>query len=163
MLIGILSDTHNQRLRTELAIRLLQSQGAEVLFHCGDLTDPDIVNLCSVLPCYYVLGNNDLTNADQIQAAIDQAKGATNLGWGGEVVVAGKRIAVTHGHNVREYRRLRAASPHYLFTGHTHIPADRLEGTTRDINPGALHRARQYTVMIGDLTDDRFRLLNVAE
>ncbi|HEY0984920.1 metallophosphoesterase family protein [Schlesneria sp.] len=163
MLIGILSDTHNQRRRTESAVRLLQAEGAEALFHCGDLTDPDIVAICSALQCYFVLGNNDLRSAELIQAAIEKAQGSINLGWGGEVTLAGKRIGITHGHIPREYRRLRASNPDYLFTGHTHIPSDRIEGATRDINPGALHRASQYTVMIGNLADDQFRLLRVPE
>ena len=161
MLIGVLSDTHNQRQRTVAAVRLLQAEGAEALFHCGDLTDPDIVSLCGVLPCYFVLGNNDLGSADRIQTAIDQSENAISLGWGGQVELAGKRIAITHGHLAREYQRLRATDPDFLFSGHTHVPSDRLDGTTRGINPGALHRASQYTVVLGNLIDGQFRLLKV--
>ena len=141
MLIGILSDTHNQTKRTAAAIQLLHAEGAEVLIHCGDLTDPDIV--------------------DEIQAAIKQADGAVCLGWGNEVELAGKRIAVTHGHLYKEYRRLLATNPDYLFTGHSHIAADHREGVTRFINPGALHRAQEFTVALLDLENDNLKFLPV--
>ena len=72
MLIGILSDTHNQTKRTAAAIQLLHAEGAEVLIHCGDLTDPDIVGICTKLPCYFVFGNNDVHRVDEIQAAKNQ-------------------------------------------------------------------------------------------
>ncbi len=161
MLIGILSDTHNQMKRTAAAIQLLHVEGAEVLFHCGDLTDPDVVGICAVLPCYFVFGNNDAYRVDEIQAAINQADGAVCLGWGGEVELTGKRIAVTHGHVYQEYRRLLATKPDYLFTGHSHIAADHREGVTRFINPGALHRAQEFTVALLNLANDTLKFLPV--
>ena len=161
MLIGILSDTHNQVKRTAGAIQLLHAEGAEVLFHCGDLTDPDIVGICTKLPCYFVFGNNDVHRVDEIQAAINQADGAVCLGWGGEVELARKRIAATHGHLIKEYRQLLATNPDYLFTGHSHFAADHREGVTRFINPGALHRAQEFTVALLNLENDNLKFLPV--
>ncbi len=161
MLIGILSDTHNQTKRTTAAIQLLHAEGAQALFHCGDLTDPDIVGICAVLPCYFVFGNNDVHGVDEIQGAIKQFEGAVCLGWGGEVELAGKRIAVTHGHIYKEYRRLQATNPDYLFTGHSHIAADQREGVTRFINPGALHRAQEFSVALLNLANDNLKFLPV--
>jgi predicted phosphodiesterase len=51
--IGILSDTHDQVARTGRAVAALVARGAEALVHCGDLTGPDLVYECCVLPCYY--------------------------------------------------------------------------------------------------------------
>jgi putative phosphoesterase len=147
--------------RTAAAIQLLQAEGAQVLFHCGDLTDPDIVNICAELPCYFVFGNNDAYRVDEIQAAINQADGAVCLDWGGEVELAGQRIAVTHGHLIKDYRRLLATNPDYLFAGHTHIAADHREGVTRFINPGALHRAQEFTIAILNLENDNLKFLPV--
>ena len=161
MLIGILSDTHNQMKRTAAAIQLLHADGAQVLFHCGDLTDPDVVSICAELPCYFVFGNNDVYHVDEILAAINQADGAVCLGWGGEVELAGKRVAATHGHLIKEYRRLLATNPDYLFTGHSHITADHREGVTRFINPGALHRAQEFTVALLNLANDNLKILQV--
>ena len=147
--------------RTADAIQLLHTEGADALFHCGDLTDPDIVGICAVLPCYFVFGNNDVYHVDEILAAINQADGAVCLGWGGEVELAGKRVAATHGHLIKEYRRLLATNPDYLFTGHSHITADHREGVTRFINPGALHRAQEFTVALLNLANDNLKILQV--
>ena len=162
VLIGILSDTHNQLKRTTAAIQLLHAEGAQILFHCGDLTDPGIVGICAVLPCYFVFGNNDVERTDEILTAINQVDGAVCLGWGGEVELAGRRVAMTHGHLIKEYRRLLATNPDYLFLGHSHVAADHREGVTRFINPGALHRAEEFTVALLNLETDNLKLLQVS-
>ena len=59
MRIGILSDTHDQVQRTKSAVAMLAEGGAETLIHYGDLTIADVVDECSVLPCYFVFGNCD--------------------------------------------------------------------------------------------------------
>ena len=161
MLIGILSDTHNQRQRTQAAIQLLLDEGAEILIHCGDLVDPDLIDLLTAAPFYLVFGNNDVHNVDEIQAAIQNSTAGVCLGLGGEIELAGKRIAVTHGHLYKVHQQLLASQPDYLLTGHSHVAADSREGTTRLINPGALHRARPYTVALLNLADDTLRYLTI--
>jgi putative phosphoesterase len=159
MQIGIISDTHDQLPRTLTAVRMLVDAGAEALFHCGDYTEPDIVEACGALPGYYVFGNNDYASPTMRRAMAD-AKG-TCLEWAGEVTLAGKRIALTHGHLYKDVRGLLAARPDYLFSGHSHMTADELAGPTRRINPGALYRAERYTVAVLDLKTDKLTYLEV--
>ena len=59
MKIGIVSDTHDHVERTAKAVAALVEGGAEVLIHCGDITNRAIVLECGGLPSYYVFGNND--------------------------------------------------------------------------------------------------------
>jgi uncharacterized protein len=160
MRIGILSDTHDRLERTARAVELLRAEGAEALFHCGDLTGPEVVEACGVLPCHFVFGNNDADCVPDLRRAIDEVKGVC-LEWGGEVTLAGKRIALTHGHMTREVRQLLAAWPDYLLSGHSHVAADRRVGPTRRINPGALHQATEFTVALLDLAKDALRFLTV--
>jgi uncharacterized protein len=160
MRLGILSDTHDQLERTARAVELLRAEGAEVLFHCGDLTGPEVVALCGVLPCHIVFGNNDADRIPELRRAVAEVKGVC-LEWGGEVTLAGKRIAAVHGHLTRDVRPLLAAKPDYLLSGHSHTPADRRYGPTRRINPGAVHRARVLTVALLDLEADALRFLEV--
>lgn len=159
MKIGILSDTHDQVARTVRAVNALAGAGAEALFHCGDLTGPDVVHACAsaALPCHYVFGNNDHDERG-LRAAIE-ATGGVCLERGGAVVLAGRRVAVTHGDDPRVFRRLLAAQPDYLLFGHTHIALNERDGPTRQINPGALHRARPWTVALLDLGTDAVRLI----
>jgi putative phosphoesterase len=160
MRIGILSDTHNRLERTAEAVEMLRAERAEVLIHCGDLTGREVVIACGALPSYFVFGNNDADNVPALREAIKEVNG-TCLGWGGEVTLAGKRIAVTHGHMHTDVRRLLAARPDYLFSGHSHIASDAHVGPTRRINPGALYRASEFTVALLDLETDALRFLVV--
>jgi hypothetical protein len=150
MLLGILSDTHNQVLRTRIAVSLLRDSGAEAIIHCGDLAIPEIVAACSVLPFYFVFGNWDADNVPALRTAAEET-GATCLGWGDSVVLDGKRVGVVHGHMRTDLHRAMESKPHYLLSGHSHIPSDHYEGETRRINPGALYRAEAYTVALLDL------------
>lgn len=155
MLLGIISDTHDRVDRTARAVRWLVDAGAEALVHCGDLTGPEVVHECALLPSYYVLGNNDFDES-ALRSAIVATDG-TFLGDGGLITLAERRIAVTHGHLVRVYERLEAEAPDYLFFGHSHVPTDQRQGSTRFINPGALHRAEEWTVALLDLATDNLR------
>jgi putative phosphoesterase len=159
MRIGIISDTHDHVARTGRAVAMLLANGAEALLHCGDLTGPEIVHECGLLPSYYVFGNNDFDELG-LRRAIAAVDG-TCLGEGGEVVLAGKRIAIAHGDVPGVIRRLAAASPDYFLFGHSHIPTDDRDGPTRWVNPGALHRASDWTVAVLDLETDDLRFLTV--
>jgi putative phosphoesterase len=159
MLIGIISDTHDRLDRTVQAVQLLTDAGATVLIHCGDLTGPAIVEACGRLSSYYVFGNNDYDVA-VLRRAIGAVDGVC-LGAGGEITLAGKRLAVAHGHVPREVRALLAADPDYFLYGHSHVAGDKREGPTRWINPGALHRAPRFTVALLDPETDDLEYLPV--
>ena len=150
MLIGILSDTHDEICRTRDAVRLLRAKGADAIVHCGDIYGPEIIAECAVLPLYFAFGNRDCDLAHILQDAASE-HGATCLGWGGEFTVGQTRIAVVHGHLTMDLRPLLDAKPDYLFSGHSHIPGDWYDGVTRRINPGALAEADEYSVALLDL------------
>lgn len=150
MNLGILSDTHDQFTRCEHAVKLLQTAGAEAIVHCGDIIEPSIITICAALPCYFVLGNNDADNYPHLKKVAREV-GAVFLDLGGVVTLGGKRVAITHGHLTSEVRKLMAMHPDYLLSGHTHMAEDRMVDGTRRINPGALHRARNFTVAVLDL------------
>jgi uncharacterized protein len=160
MRIGILSDTHNQVTRTAAAVAMLRDEGAAALVHCGDLTGTEIVAACGVLPAYFVFGNNDADSVLALRRAIGEVEGVC-LEWGGELTLADKRIAVVHGHLHTEVRKLLAGQPDYLLSGHSHRASDTCVGLTRWINPGALHRATEFTVALLDLERDALRFLAV--
>jgi len=158
--IGILSDTHDRLERTQRAISLLHSARVDVLIHCGDLTGPEIVTACSMLPAYFVFGNND---ADQVPHLRERSAetGVVCLGWGDEIQLAQRRIAVVHGHMGTDVRRLLDRGPDYMLSGHSHVAGDWKEGSTRRINPGALHRSAEFTVAVLDLETDELEYLTV--
>ena len=153
MRLGVISDTHDQIERTRFAVKLLRDAGAEVVVHCGDVVEPELIAEFAGQPFYFTFGNNDADTVPGLRRAINEIGGAC-LEWGGEVVLAGKRIAITHGHMRTDVRRLLAAKPDYLLSGHSHIASDHRDGSLRRINPGALYRASKYTVALLDLATD---------
>ena len=160
MLLGILSDTHDQIARTHAAVQLLVDSGAKVLLHCGDITIPDVVFQLAPLPSYFVFGNCDF-ELNELRGAI-RAIGGTCLERGGLIEVDGHRLAMTHGDSEKELAQLEAMQPEYLFSGHTHKALDILRGPTRFINPGALHRAPKWTVALLDGSSGRLDMLPIC-
>ena len=161
MKIGIISDTHDQAGRASRAVAALIRAGADVLVHCGDITGPEVVEVCGGLPSYFVFGNNDF-DKDALRRAIVEVGGAC-LERGGSFELDGRKIAVAHGDLPREIRRLLAADPDYFLYGHSHLAADERRGLVRWINPGALHRAPRWTVALLDLRSGALEFLPVAD
>jgi predicted phosphodiesterase len=77
--------------------------------------------------------------------------------------MGGLRLAVTHGDSARGLARLEAEHPDYLFSGHTHQALDVRRGSTRFINPGALHRASAWTVALLDGASGRLEMLTIRD
>src|SRR3954471_3346722 len=161
VLVGILSDTHDQVRRTKLAVAKLKAAGAEALLHCGDITIADVVYECGNLPSYFVFGNCDF-DRDGLRKAI-LTIGATCLEAGDVVALAGRKVAITHGDSEREIRRLKSSNPDYFLSGHTHRINDVNYGSMRCINPGALHRASTWTVVLLDLVRDDLKVLPISD
>lgn len=161
MRLGILSDTHDRVHRARAAVGRLVDAGAEALIHCGDITVPEVVYELAPRPSYFVFGNcdDDLDGLRQAIAAI----GGVCLERGGLIELGGLRLAVTHGDSARELARLEAERPDYLFSGHTHQALDVRRGPTRFINPGALHRASRWTVVLLDGSSGHTDTLQIVD
>ena len=160
MILGIISDTHDKLKRTKRAIEMLQDAGAEAIIHCGDFVEAPLLAACAVLPFWFVFGNNDSDTVPELRKAADDT-GAVCLGWSGVVELGGKRIGVAHGHLTSDLRKVLEQRPDYLLFGHSHFATDYQEDGVRYINPGALHRAAEFTVAILNLKSDELKLLEV--
>ncbi|HAD61477.1 MAG TPA: metallophosphoesterase [Planctomycetaceae bacterium] len=160
MKLGLISDTHDQLQRTMIAVDRLVSAGVERLIHCGDFCSHEVLTACCALPLSFVFGNNDWGVEPELRAAAD-AGGAQCLGYGAEIIIADRRISITHGHLHTESRPLMAANPDYLITGHSHVAMDRQLEATRWVNPGALHRASEYSVAVLDLASDQVDFITI--
>jgi putative phosphoesterase len=159
MILGIISDTHDQEERTAHAIRMLHQAKAEAIVHCGDLTGANILALFTGVPFSFVLGNNDYEG--ELKPAAQTMDNVFYLGQAGIIELGGKRIGVAHGHLRKEVHDLFTKAPDYLLTGHSHIAMDERDGKIRKINPGALYRAQHYSVAVLNLQTDELRFLAV--
>lgn len=166
MIVGILSDTHGKRDRMKRALATLRACGAEAFVHCGDFGTVELLDELVGLNAWFVFGNCDEPRGEF-------ARYATQIGLAPPTAAPvfidlfEKRIAIGHGHEPffgqlgrdlqsREHElvRSRLRCSHYLLHGHTHQAADSELLGTRVINPGALQRARIYTVATLDLSND---------
>lgn len=162
MLIGILSDTHDQVEITKAAVALLKNQGAEFFIHCGDVGSEQILDQLAGLQAGFVFGNTDWDTDGLSRYAAHIGVACHN--HFADLTLDGKRFAVLHGDDSTLRERILIAQNHdYLLQGHTHVRmADRV-GKTRLINPGALYRTRHKTVATLDTTTDTLTFLEVVQ
>jgi uncharacterized protein len=159
VLIGILSDTHDHVAAMAAGMATLQAAGAEFIVHCGDVGGERILDLLAGTPSAFVWGNCDV---DRDELAGYAAKiGVDCRGEFADLELGGKKIAVTHGDDLRHMRVGMAGAFDYLLHGHTHVVRDQRAGGVRIINPGALHRAATKTVAVLDTEKDVLRFLTV--
>ncbi|MCC7146220.1 MAG: YfcE family phosphodiesterase [Phycisphaeraceae bacterium] len=167
-LIGLLSDSHGQFVPTRLAVELLVTQGARLLIHLGDLGSERVIDALltqapesgRIIPAHLVFGN-----ADTEPGALGRY--AAGLGIAvddpmGRLVLDGKTILFTHGHDSGLMNKARQAQVDYLCHGHSHQIVDQHVGATHVINPGALFRAQALTVALLDTEKDQVRFHTVA-
>ena len=161
MKVGLISDTHNHLRESRRALDLLVARGARHLVHCGDVGE-DVVALLSAvcqehgIRAHVAVGNCDRAHLEDAPflaspAGIERAEAP-------EFVLAGKRCLALHGDNeTRLAAALAAGTYDYVFTGHSHAPADQRVGNTRRLNPGSPVRPRRGppTVALLDLETDQ--------
>ena len=160
MQIGVLSDTHGHVGHCRQAVDLLESLDVQAVLHCGDIGSIAIVELLSAWPAHFVFGNCD-ADLEELSAAIARA-GLTCHGWFADLRLAGRRIAVTHGHLPQPLDQAQRSGEYDLVCyGHTHRAEQHWQGQTLVLNPGALYRARPLSFAVVDLdrlTVERFTL-----
>jgi uncharacterized protein len=150
MRIAVLSDTHGRKDTVRRALAEIAARDVTTVLHCGDIEDPETIALFAGLDAHFVLGNCDW-NAEALRNAIEEIGATLHEGFG-HLERAGRQIAFLHGHEHGRMRDLEHSGYFdFLFYGHTHLAAEHVIGSTRVINPGALHRANPKTFIVVDL------------
>jgi uncharacterized protein len=150
MQIGIVSDTHSRIATVERAVALLKERGVTTVLHCGDIEDPSAIEPFAGFDAHFVFGNSD-GDRDGLRKAI-AARGLKLHEPFGNLELAGVKLAFLHGDDAVLRRDVEKSGYFdFLFYGHTHHAEEHLSGTTRVINPGALHRARPKSFLLLDL------------
>ena len=110
MRLGIVSDSHGHVELTRPAIRMLDSLDVERVLHCGDIGSAAVVEMFAQWPTDFVFGNCDYNHADLGQAI--ETAGQTCHGVFGALEIAGRRIALLHSDDRRQFdRALLGSSP----------------------------------------------------
>jgi putative phosphoesterase len=149
MLIGIISDTHDNQDKTRKAIELFNSKGVEYVIHAGDYTSPFTLKLFKELNCKYVgvFGNND---GDKL-LLLERSEG--NIHYQPYIfTLQNRKIVVLHEHQLIDAL---ADSGHFdlIIYGHTHEPVVKKVKNTLVVNPGEAGKwlYGKSTVALADL------------
>lgn len=175
MIVGVMSDTHGQAGRAGRAVALLKQLGAEAIIHCGDVGSDAVFDQLAGTPAWFVWGNTDepeayspaylsgigITPPREIPTRIELA-GREFLVFHGHEPAFGRLVEAAHGGDRAAVRRM-AGERAYVLYGHSHIPADAQVGDLRLVNPGALQRARVFTVATIDIATDTVEHWRVEE
>lgn len=144
MLIGIITDTHDNLFGLKKAIQIFKERKIEMLVHCGDWVSPFTLEFFDremkelKIPIKSVVGNNP---GDIKRTIMSNSKMINPIEWPKTVMltfdVEGKNIVVYHGDD-REILSTLIDSQKYdvILTGHTHAVRNEIVGRTLIINPG---------------------------
>ena len=146
MLVGIVSDTHDDLAAVEAAVELFESRGVDAVVHCGDFVAPfSVTPFDAGFDFYAVRGNNDgewavESSVNSFGTYLGEA-GTLSFGAGepGDDDADSVDVAVTHGTSEVVVDALVDCGDHdYVLHGHTHASGvEERDGTVR-VNPGGL-------------------------
>ena len=136
MLIGIVSDTHDDLSAVAAAVELFEREGVDAVVHCGDFVAPfSVTPFDADFAFHAVRGNNDG----------EWAVESTVEGFGeyhGEAAALsfdGVAVAVAHGTSeVLVDALVDCGDYDYVLHGHTHAHGVEARGGTVRVNPGGL-------------------------
>ncbi len=149
MLIGIMSDTHDNLILVKKAIELFNDRKVGYVIHAGDYTSPFTLKLFKELKCRYVgiFGNNDGDKLLLLERAEGNIRNQPYI-----FTLNNRKIVVMHEHNVADAL---ADSGHFdlVIYGHTHKPDVRKVKNTLVVNPGEVSSwlYGKSTVALADL------------
>jgi uncharacterized protein len=164
MIIGILSDTHDNLANLRKAVEIFSKNGVEAILHCGDFCSPFTLPVFKPLAdsgvkMHAVFGNND---GDKV-LLIRRGEGFCTFADGVRILeLGGRRIVMMHYPDVAE-DLLRAGTFDLVIHGHDHKA--RVQGTGRLLlNPGTCsgYLADRATVALVDTAGPAAELVGLA-
>ena len=136
--IGVLADTHNNAEHTDQALALFRARGVQQLIHCGDVTNPLMLEKFQGFWVWLVRGNNDYDRSG-LRSESRRLGNITFCGKDAELEFGRHSVAVCHGDDESLLMVLARSGLHeWIFRGHSHRKDLDEVGGTKVLNPGAL-------------------------
>jgi hypothetical protein len=140
MLIGVISDTHDNLPLVEKAVKYLNNQKVGLVLHGGDYVAGFVIPKFKLLNCKLigVFGNND-GDHELLKKRFSETTNCTIHDRFATVELEGYRIALLHG-DESELLNAIVNSGYFnaVIHGHSHIKSIENRGKTLAINPGEL-------------------------
>jgi len=147
MLIGIMSDTHDDMERIARVVEVFNSRGVSEVLHAGDFVSPFTFEVLGGLRARFmgIFGNND---GDRL--LLREKSGDRIFSQPLIAEVGGRMVAVVH--EPASVEALASSGKFDLVVyGHTHAPDVRRVNNTLVVNPGKaakLHKGRSTAVIL---------------
>jgi uncharacterized protein len=138
MLIGLISDTHDNLSMIGKAVNRLNTEKVELVLHAGDYVAPFVIAKFKALNCKLigVFGNND-GDHELLRKRFMETTNCEVHGRFSEIDADGFRVGLLHGD---ETELLNALINHGSFDaiihGHSHFKVTRKTNDTLVVNPG---------------------------
>jgi len=147
MLIGIISDTHDDMEQIRRAVELFNSRKVSAVIHAGDFVSPFTFEVLGGLEAKLtgVFGNND---GDKLLLKEKSGNSIFTQPYMGDV--SGVQVAVVHEPSAVEPFAKSGAFELVVY-GHTHIPDVRNVNGTIIVNPGKaakLHKGKSTVALL---------------
>jgi len=138
MLIGVISDTHDNLPLVEKAVRRLNDEKVDLVLHAGDYTSPFVIAKFKDLNCRFigVFGNND-GDHELLKKRFNETQNCEIRGRFAEVDADDFKIALHHGEETELQNALvNCGGFDCVVSGHTHIAVNKAKGKTLVLCPG---------------------------
>jgi putative phosphoesterase len=165
MLIGAISDSHDNLPLVKKAVEILNQQKVGLVLHAGDYVAGFVIPKFKQLNCKLigVFGNND-GDHELLKKRFSETANCTIRDRFASVQADGYRIALLHGDEVELLNAL-ADSGYFnaIVHGHSHQKGIQTRGKTLMINPGELcgYLTGKPTIAILDTTKNEVKIIEL--
>ncbi|MEM2203269.1 MAG: metallophosphoesterase [Sulfolobales archaeon] len=169
MLIGIMSDSHDNIAKIDAAMSFFSSSGVRMIIHLGDYVAPFSLAriLRSGVRFVGIFGNNDGEKLGLREIAVRAGQELYEPPF--ELEIGGKRVFMVHGYGSKERTRAiinsiaKSGDYDLVLYGHTHEPDVRVEKGTLIINPGEVYGilTGRSTVAVLDISRMEARIVEI--
>jgi putative phosphoesterase len=165
MLIGAISDSHDNLPLIEKAVQILNDQKVDMVLHAGDYVAGFVISKFKALNCQLigVFGNND-GDHELLKKRFSETANCTIHDRFAQINLDGYKIALLHGH---ETELLNAIIDSGYFDavihGHSHNKGIEQKGKTLTVNPGELcgYLTKEPTLAILDTVEQKARIIEL--
>jgi hypothetical protein len=165
MLIGAISDSHDNLPLIEKAVQILNDQKVGMVLHAGDYVAGFVIPKFKALNCQLigVFGNND-GDHELLKKSFSETTNCTIHDRFAKINLDGYKIALLHGHETELLDAI-IESGYFdaVIHGHSHSKGIEQKGKTLTINPGELcgYLTKNPTLAILDTVEQKARIIEL--
>ena len=165
MLIGAISDSHDNLPQIEKAVQALNNQKVGLVLHAGDYVAGFVIPKFKALNCNLigVFGNND-GDHELLKKRFSETTNCSIHDRFTTVTIEGYRVALLHGHETELLKAIiDSESFDAVIHGHSHNMGIERKGKTLSINPGELcgYLTGKPTVAILDTEKNEAKIIEL--